>query len=615
MSDLWQVAASWPVRVAVVGGGILLVGRMLMWLTRQPARRSAIGLATVGVALLAIPLSLLPGWLPLRIAAGTNARESVAGTASKLAERHDSLAAPPLLTLREANPVAPAAPSPKHAVTPPSPGPFAESTHPATDNSRRVPPTDEGTFAPPALPHNTTTTSAATLTFDLQLATRIIVLAYGLVAVWLLVRLLIGHFALTRIWRSASMPPQWINHCFHELAAGICPRAQLRVSDRAAGPVCFGLWRPRVLVPLSLVESGDGATLQCIFAHELGHLRRRDPLTGWLLGLARAVYFVWPWLVGLRREIRLAQEYLADADAARFAAGAADYAELLVQMTRARPAPLGAAGAGGSSSELYRRVTMLLRNKGQVESRCPRHWKFAVAGGLTALAIAAAGIYVQPRPIGASEPQKKQAPKGDSIKDLIEKLKKDVGDDPDKQKQLEDLQKQVKPKTAKPITPPPLPAPAAIPNLFDPNLPEDALLKELMQDQNKFLQQMQQMLGQLQAGQQGFAFAIGPNGPIQPLRVGGVGGGRLGIRVEKPSDVLASQLDLPNGQGLVCMDVPAQSTAGKIGIKPHDILLQVAGKAVSSDVATSSRHLKRSSRIRRSMSLFCARAGRKRSKA
>jgi hypothetical protein len=49
---------------------------------------------------------------------------------------------------------------------------------------------------------------------------------------------------------------------------------------------------------------------------------------------------------------------------------------------------------------------------------------------------------------------------------------------------------------------------------------------------------------------------------------------------------LATQLELPNGQGLVCVDVPADSNAGKIGIKPHDILLEVAGKPVSNDVPT-----------------------------
>jgi hypothetical protein len=346
--------------------------------------------------------------------------------------------------------------------------------------------------------------------------------------------------------------------------------------------------RPRVLVPSTLIAVGDTVGLRCIFAHELGHLGRRDPLAGWLIGVARAVYFVWPWLAGLRREVRLAQEYLADTEAARFAAGPVDYAELLIRMTRARPAPLGAAGARGSTSDLYRRVTMLLRNKGQVESRCPRRWKWVIAGGLTAFAITTAGIYVQPRSVKAEEPAKKELSKPpakqESIQDLIEKLKKDVGDDPEKKKQLEELQKKVKPRPIEPPTPSPrsIPAPQLPLPLFDPNLPEDQLLKELLKGQDDLFKQLEQMVGQMQGGQ-GFAFQLGQDGAIRPLRAR-VSGGRLGIHVEKPSDVLASQLDLPNGQGLVCTDVPAQSTAGKIGIKPHDILLKVAGKPVPNDV-------------------------------
>ena len=46
---------------------------------------------------------------------------------------------------------------------------------------------------------------------------------------------------------------------------------------------------------------------------------------------------------------------------------------------------------------------MLLRNKGQVELRCPRRWKWVIAGGLTAFAVAAAGVYVSAA-VGASRP-------------------------------------------------------------------------------------------------------------------------------------------------------------------------------------------------------------------
>src|SRR5206468_9617897 len=61
----WEAAGAWPVRVLIAGGGVLLAGRLLVALTRQPARRVWIGTAAVVAALVAIPLCLLPGWMPV----------------------------------------------------------------------------------------------------------------------------------------------------------------------------------------------------------------------------------------------------------------------------------------------------------------------------------------------------------------------------------------------------------------------------------------------------------------------------------------------------------------------------------------------------------------------
>lgn len=59
---------------------------------------------------------------------------------------------------------------------------------------------------------------------------------------------------------------------------------------------------------------------------------------------------------------------------------------------------------------------------------------------------------------------------------------------------------------------------------------------------------------------------------------------RLGAELQKPSRVLIEQLDLPEKQGLVLKSVKAQSAAAKAGLKTSDILLELNGKAVSSDI-------------------------------
>jgi len=55
---------------------------------------------------------------------------------------------------------------------------------------------------------------------------------------------------------------------------------------------------------------------------------------------------------------------------------------------------------------------------------------------------------------------------------------------------------------------------------------------------------------------------------------------RLGVQVKSPSPTLVDQLDLPKGQGLVVEEVLPESAAAKAGIKPHDVLLEINGKAV-----------------------------------
>src|SRR5947209_1764451 len=57
---------------------------------------------------------------------------------------------------------------------------------------------------------------------------------------------------------------------------------------------------------------------------------------------------------------------------------------------------------------------------------------------------------------------------------------------------------------------------------------------------------------------------------------------RLGAQLSPPGATLADQLDLPREQGMVLEEVGPNSAAAKAGLKAHDILLEVGGKAVPS---------------------------------
>jgi len=113
--------------------------------------------------------------------------------------------------------------------------------------------------------------------------------------------------------------------------------------------------------------------------------------------------------------------------------------------------------------------------------------------------------------------------------------------------------------------------------------PED-LNKEI----ERFNKEVQQMMQEMHRQMQGMPLQPGafPGGRLVignrfPLR--NVGDVRLGVRVEKPTAALSDQLDLPANMGLVVSSVFPDTPAAIAGLKPNDIILEIGGKAVTSD--------------------------------
>ena len=90
--------------------------------------------------------------------------------------------------------------------------------------------------------------------------------------------------------------------------------------------------------------------------------------------------------------------------------------------------------------------------------------------------------------------------------------------------------------------------------------------------------------GRNPGGRPGFP---GPGGPAAFMR----SAMRLGAQVEPLSPTLADQLDLPKGQGLVVNHVVPDSAAAKAGLKTHDVLLEIDGKKVPTNIGELARLL------------------------
>jgi hypothetical protein len=148
--------------------------------------------------------------------------------------------------------------------------------------------------------------------------------------------------------------------------------------------------------------------------------------------------------------------------------------------------------------------------------------------------------------------------------------------------------KKEKPKNARPND---LPFPI-FPDL-QPGLDDDEF-KQLQMEMEKIREELQKNLDQLRRMQPGqFPDLPGfqPGGPMMPAfppidrRVRAIPkANRLGAAVDAPSPALIDQLDLPKNQGIVIGKLKEDSAAANAGLKEHDILLELDGKAVPSKV-------------------------------
>lgn len=556
MNDTWPPYAAWLLHSMVGGGLLLLLALPLMAVCRQPARRQRVGEMSLLAALLLCVLSLGPSWITVPLP-------------------NTEMSAPP--------PAASESPSLSGSLVLPVPnqpgeetelpeGYFSQSGLAAEQDHEEV----TGPENAPAVPE-----FSAPQPSPLSRWLRIVAVAYGAASALLLARWLVGHVALWRLLRAAQPAPEAINHVFEKMTRGPSRRPRLLLCKRLRVPLSCGLLRPCVIVPASLSEPKAGRTLRWVFAHELTHLERGDAWSCVLFGLGQLLYFYLPWFWWLRRHVRLCQEYIADAAAAEQTGEPEDYAQFLVSLTQAPAVPLGTLGVLGNSSDLFRRVTMLLQSPIRVERCCPRWWSLAAAGGLLGLALLVSGIGLRAD----------AADSGDG-RQRVTALAVDPSETPNADEKEEQPAEKKKSKNK-----------AAVDKVL---LDLDDLLKELPSAVDaEQLKRLQEQLKQMQTEMENAAeplkkfgrldvlrehLDLDGNDPAGRLLLGQDWSqrqheGRLGVRVQKPSSVLAEQLDLPKGQGLVIEHVLPQSAAAKAGLKVHDLLLEFEGKPVPDDVA------------------------------
>jgi hypothetical protein len=172
---------------------------------------------------------------------------------------------------------------------------------------------------------------------------RALIAVLGLSIAWGLLRWGLGTWQLRRLTRAGRLvhdDPLW------DLAEPLAEQLEVRrpVSYRAvsqlATPAVLGWRRPTILLPEDWA-SWSPPQLRAALAHELAHIRRRDPLTTLVAQLALALNYFHPLAHLLVAQLRLDQELAADSLAAPLVGGRQAYWESLAGLAlRRSPRPM-----------------------------------------------------------------------------------------------------------------------------------------------------------------------------------------------------------------------------------------------------------------------------------
>lgn len=216
------------------------------------------------------------------------------------------------------------------------------------------------------------------------------------VAVWLAVALFLGariawraYRLTTRVGRQRPVTRpdvvELLEDCKQEL--GVHVPMNVVESEDVRSPALLGFLRPRLLLPVRLLESFDRDALRLLFLHELSHAKRRDILVNWLATAVHVVHWWNPLVAYALGRMRAEREIATDAAVLSHEPEAAGrrYGDTLVRLlefSAEHELLPGSVGVLEDKSELKRRVTMIVQHR-----RAPRRGTALFAGLVLALGL------------------------------------------------------------------------------------------------------------------------------------------------------------------------------------------------------------------------------------
>ncbi|MCW5557347.1 MAG: hypothetical protein KIT22_05895, partial [Verrucomicrobiae bacterium] len=206
-----------------------------------------------------------------------------------------------------------------------------------------------------------------------------------------------------RQWPMLTDPRLWdlVDECRHEM--GIRRGLEIRVARSVDNPCLYGVFRPVLLLPATLEDRLAQSEWRDVMLHELGHVRRLDPLWNSWMSILNAVHWfnplVWWAAARMREDRELACDSLVLAR--KDSQGRRSYGETLLKLASFPAAPAGQPGA----------TVGILENGGPLKSRLqalgfrPNLWLNGALGLAVLFFFGACALTRQPEPVSSSEIQ------------------------------------------------------------------------------------------------------------------------------------------------------------------------------------------------------------------
>jgi beta-lactamase regulating signal transducer with metallopeptidase domain len=197
---------------------------------------------------------------------------------------------------------------------------------------------------------------------------------------------------------STSLPPEF-SSAIESLRQSLSIHRAINivVCEKPIGPALFGLFAPILVIPRALLESKTRSQLRPILAHEMIHLRRRDPLVTAIQLLCQCVWWFSPLTWWMNWQINRVRELCCDGEViAALNCEPADYAQMLLDVARLRGILRSIIPSLGVRpvQVTERRIDLIMSDAARINGRSPKiAWAMLAIIGL--LILPGAGLSQQ----------------------------------------------------------------------------------------------------------------------------------------------------------------------------------------------------------------------------